>query len=1022
MLTLEERLKICGTCSERAFEAQRGLFCGKTGEKPAFVDNCRDYRADDHEPESKAAGEEESGQRAGERKDNPEYLFFWGHTGNNPKRFLSQWYPCRFVVDGVEYSSAEQYMMAQKAALFGDDETYKKILAVSDPKEVKALGRKVKGFDEKIWNSRCDDIVRTGNLAKFSQNPELKAFLLDKTGDMTLVEASPYDRKWGIGMRECAAACDPENWHGENRLGYALTEVREMLREDGAEDTGRVPSPHDCIDLSGGDNPKSGWAIILAGGSASGKSTFIRNMSFKGRVLSTDTWGEEHMDIHNNPDNAGERPEQFATAEAIVKAGMYSRFPNRYLLNKVRNLRLDFDCPTVSPSTLSALLSNGAHRYKEKYFKQKIDECSAEMANVILDMTGKEREVNLYADYLQGKGYKVALVWVVTNRNVALLWNAQRRRSIKTSGVHAGHNGPNKWLLEGLLDGRCNMFDDVWVVFNSTESIGREMTPEEKATAMVHVEKKNGALEVGRDVAERIRRVLGPDCGSDEGYASSDWIKKFFLRCRMIKKAAAEHGLPEPDVKRLLVSFLEADKETNERRIKEFYAELGMKEPKLPQRPYECYDVLPPERVYFDSDEDYLEAVRLYPSQKARYEQAVKEWEEYNRQFEPAGIFPVGNNAQEDTGTDEVMKKPVEGTKKQSGERVSFKYDFEAHPIEKYSRKVQDIDNTIRKAEAADVTPLTAFFARAKADDATLCFYGAGGAASPATFATQLANDEGLVAMTLSPMAVMTLTPDVVKKMRFLAITASGNPVDMAAATDYLMQIAPEQVYCLTTNAIDHRNRFGRYDNKVGQMVKAYEPAHAICVNLEVHSDGFVGTNKHVGLSLLLYRSVHTEESGFVEKLLLPDVAPYEARLPEGMTMGDISDLHILFGALGRSAANDMEGRMLEAGVMPAMSTDLKNFTHGRHVFLDRHEHSTVLMLLSPRDEDFAEEMLKLIPKERPVIFIRTGRTDLLGALQLMICTFYLSIDICYPRGINAFSPGAPKWGGKLWALKLDKY
>ena len=80
---------------------------------------------------------------------------------------------------------------------------------------------------------------------------------------------------------------------------------------------------------------------------------------------------------------------------------------------------------------------------------------------------------------------------------------------------------------------------------------------------------------------------------------------------------------------------------------------------------------------------------------------------------------------------------------------------------------------------------------------------------------------------------------------------------------------------------------------------------------------------------------------------------------------------------------------------------------------------STILMLVSPRDELFVEAMLKLIPSTRPVIIIRTGRSDILGALQLMICTFYLSIDICAPRGINPFSPGAPSWGGKLWALKL---
>jgi hypothetical protein len=202
-------------------------------------------------------------------------------------------------------------------------------------------------------------------------------------------------------------------------------------------------------------------------------------------------------------------------------------------------------------------------------------------------------------------------------------------------------------------------------------------------------------------------------------------------------------------------------------------------------------------------------------------------------------------------------------------------------------------------------------------------------------------------------------------------------------------------------------------------MVSQAVPGHAICVNLSIHRDGFVGVNKHVGLSLLLFRAFHPDEKDFAQKLIVADQVPYEARLPKGMEMQDISDLHILYGALGRAAANDMEGRMLEAGVIPAMATDMKNFTHGRHVFLTRHPQSTILMLVSPRDELFVGAMLKLIPSNRPVIIIRTERSDMLGALQLMICTFYLSIDICAPRGINPFSPGAPSWGGKLWALKL---
>lgn len=950
-----------------------------------------------------------------ERQNHPfEFLFFWGHTSNSDhitRACLSQWYPCSFVVDGICYNCAEQYMMAEKARIMGDEQVRQQILASNDPKYIKALGRKVKNFDPQKWDIESYEVVKQGNLAKFSQNPELRLFLQSTCGKI-LVEASPYDHIWGIGMRESDETLDPKNWKGANKLGFVLTEVREMLFDNVSSDSGEEASLQEStitiegISLYGDDNPQSGWAIVFAGGSSSGKSTLIKSFSFQGKILSTDTFGEEQMDVHNNASwYAKNCPKKFEFAEKVVKSGLYSRFPNPRVLNKVPNLHLDFDTPTVTTQTLSALLSNGAHRYKQSYFKSHIDACAKDgMKNLILDMTGKEHEVNLYTDYLHNKGYKVALVWVVTNRSTALLWNQSRRRAMKVSGVHAGHNGPNKWLLEGLQDGRCDIFEDAWIVFNSTESFKREMNNEEKNHSVIHLDKQKGKFVIDNLLAERITKVLGPL--DESAYVTSAWMKKIFMRLRMANKVAEENGLPPVKATDFLVSFLEKDRKECEEKIKGFYQRIGQKEPKMPEIPYECYDVNEPVPEYFNSQSEYETALQLFEEQKTRYAKSVMEWQEFNRQFEPSAM-PIS------------QKNKIDRQMKRTNDILSYKYDFGKNPIEKYSKKIQEIAKTIEKAEASDVNPLTAFFDMAKQRGQTLCFFGAGGAASPATFATQLANEQGMVAMTLTPMAVMTLGEEVIKKMCFLAITASGGPVDMQVATEYLLKIAPEQVYCLTTNSLDHKNRFGQLDNKVGLMVKSYNPAHAICVNLSVHSDGFVGTNKHVGLSLLLYRAFHPEETHFADKLLLPDMEPYEARLPIDMSLKDISDLHILYGALGRSAANDMEGRMLEAGVIPAMATDFKNFTHGRHVFLDKHPQSTILMLVSPSDERFVTNMIALIPQERPIIFIRTQRKDMLGALQLMICTFYLSIDICAPLGINAYSPGAPKWGGKMWALKL---
>ena len=128
-------------------------------------------------------------------------MFFWGHKKFNEitNTCLSQWYECKFTVDGVEYHTAEQYMMAQKAVLFKDDELLQEIMSADNPAVYKKLGRQVRNFDSDVWNEHKFQIVVNGNMAKFSQNPELLDFLL-KTGDRVLVEASPYDRIWGIGL------------------------------------------------------------------------------------------------------------------------------------------------------------------------------------------------------------------------------------------------------------------------------------------------------------------------------------------------------------------------------------------------------------------------------------------------------------------------------------------------------------------------------------------------------------------------------------------------------------------------------------------------------------------------------------------------------------------------------------------------------------------------------------------------------------------------------------------------------
>ena len=169
-------------------------------------------------------------------KENPgvPIIYFWGHTpdpGKMTAACFSQWYDCGFVVDGVSYHTAEQYMMAAKARLFKDEAVFQEIMSADDPAAYKKLGRKIHGFDQALWDACKYDIVVAGNKAKFGQNPILKEFLLS-TGDAIIAEASPYDKIWGIGLHIAQALKGTvDDWKGENLLGCALMEVRDWLKE-----------------------------------------------------------------------------------------------------------------------------------------------------------------------------------------------------------------------------------------------------------------------------------------------------------------------------------------------------------------------------------------------------------------------------------------------------------------------------------------------------------------------------------------------------------------------------------------------------------------------------------------------------------------------------------------------------------------------------------------------------------------------------------------------------------------------
>jgi ribA/ribD-fused uncharacterized protein len=163
----------------------------------------------------------------------PKYIFFWGHTPKRPHEVdhscLSNWFPAPFEVSGQRYPTTEHFMMAEKARLFGDEDAREKGLAARSPGKAKAIGRQVRGFVEDTWRSHRFEIVVQGNLAKFEQNEALGRYL-SGTGSRVLVEASPKDRVWGIGLSgDDPGARNPRQWKGLNLLGFALMEVRSRI-------------------------------------------------------------------------------------------------------------------------------------------------------------------------------------------------------------------------------------------------------------------------------------------------------------------------------------------------------------------------------------------------------------------------------------------------------------------------------------------------------------------------------------------------------------------------------------------------------------------------------------------------------------------------------------------------------------------------------------------------------------------------------------------------------------------------
>ncbi|MBB6464108.1 NADAR family protein [Flammeovirga kamogawensis] len=173
------------------------------------------------------------------------FLFFWGHTKNHKEEVgnfcFSQWYESSFTIKGITYLITEHWMMAEKARLFGDEIVYQQIINCQKPGEAKDLGRQVKNFDEEVWKKYRYEIVKIGNIYKFTEHKKMGEYLLN-TQSRVLVEASPVDIIWGIGLtKDSDSSRNVHLWRGLNLLGFALMETRDFLKDNGFE----IPSSLD---------------------------------------------------------------------------------------------------------------------------------------------------------------------------------------------------------------------------------------------------------------------------------------------------------------------------------------------------------------------------------------------------------------------------------------------------------------------------------------------------------------------------------------------------------------------------------------------------------------------------------------------------------------------------------------------------------------------------------------------------------------------------------------------------------
>lgn len=372
----------------------------------------------------------------------------------------------------------------------------------------------------------------------------------------------------------------------------------------------------------------------------------------------------------------------------------------------------------------------------------------------------------------------------------------------------------------------------------------------------------------------------------------------------------------------------------------------------------------------------------------------------------------------------------------------TYKYDFEkveaafnewkkVKTVGKPSlgTRIQDFERVIDYAEAQDVDALKRFIF--SDIEKPIIFFGAGGGYNAAIYAAMLCNLNGRIGIARTPMMVNQMSTDLMRKCKFVCISAKGRTIDLLSTSMHLLSIInPKDFAAVTLQAVDDRL------NKLCKMLVADYPEATVMgfdgkvastdpkkpYNALFSHDEFVGTKKHVAFCVLLYRCFY-DNTNLAETLINEEDVPYIADL-HGWRLENIKYWNLLHGGLGEAAANDLEVRLSEGSLAFPMMTDFKNFTHGRHAFVYEHQHETAIVTFETKqDRRLADEIISRYHanadmEKIPTIRIKSDKSTPLATIELLIKSMYFALDLSIALGLNLSKPNAPKLG--VW--EMDYY